>query len=909
MVLAWQVTTDWEGELRVLLSSEHSTGKFEELEQFRLRYVEEIGVDGGFYGELCHRLATYFGQSGMFNRSLELFKEALEGHRRPSAADPSMIVNSYFNLAFFHMQHGLGSDFLVFADSCIRNSQRFDRKRSIGVHIYEQLAAYHYDAGDYQESQNNANKGILLAQKEDLYLGLLYIQVAQAKLAQEEEHGKSDRLDAAHRSLQHAKRILRKNPELAALITSVEANYYLAEKNFQAAQLNYEKAIQLYLSRNEYEGAVRNLIKLGDLFMESLKDPLSSFQTYQEGLRILDRVHRMDLRPILLNKIALLYMKDGDFLSAIANLNEAIEGLKIADTQRNSHRPPSDSNVLYSNDLLAEDFFSNLGRAYAGKFTQSLDSSDLRTSLRHFKTALAAMDRVRWSHAYDQSKLYWRKQAKATFTYALDVCFQLNDVESAFFFLEKSRAVLLQDKLNDSDARKFLSEAENQRERHLKVELALLSSKIAREEEGTHAYDSVYREIFRVRDLQKAFITELESTHPLYVEAKYGSNVMELASLRPVVAAARQSYLAYFNGVSEHNDQAYIYILAVSAGEEKLVKVPMESYQENIQGFLELASDKEKLNRSFDRFQTLSYRLYSKLVEPLGQLEQRLIVSPDDQLVPFDLLVSDPQRAGSYLLLDHAVSYTYSAGFFIRSIRSQRAVKPTLLGFAPVSYQEHLELPALAGADFSLGKFQKFLSGCEFFLHDSATKEQFLTKIYDHPMVVLYTHADAGIGGEEGNLYFHDDKLSVSDLMLVDPLPTELIILSACNTGVGNIRPGEGVFSLARGFAAAGIPTIVTTLWEIDSRATYTLTETFYENVVAGLPLDVALQKAKLSMLHGTDPMHALPYFWGGSIVLGNVQPLEFESQWSATHRFWLAGLLALGFYLLVGYRKKKQLG
>jgi CHAT domain-containing protein len=196
-----------------------------------------------------------------------------------------------------------------------------------------------------------------------------------------------------------------------------------------------------------------------------------------------------------------------------------------------------------------------------------------------------------------------------------------------------------------------------------------------------------------------------------------------------------------------------------------------------------------------------------------------------------------------------------------------------------------------------------------FFFHENATKEQYLAKIYDHPMVVLYTHADPGIGGEEGNLYFHDDKSSVSDLMLVDPLPTELLILSVCNMGIGKIRPGEGVFSLARGFAAAGIPTSVTTLWEIDSRATYTLTQTFYENVVAGLPLDVALQKAKLSMLHGTDPMHALPYFWGGNIVLGNVQPLEFESRWSTTHRFWLAGLLALVFYLLVGYRRKKQMG
>ena len=64
---------------------------------------------------------------------------------------------------------------------------------------------------------------------------------------------------------------------------------------------------------------------------------------------------------------------------------------------------------------------------------------------------------------------------------------------------------------------------------------------------------------------------------------------------------------------------------------------------------------------------------------------------------------------------------------------------------------------------------------------------------------------------------------------------------------------GEGVFSLARGFAAAGIPSTVTTLWEIDEKATYQLTELFYQYLKEGNTGDVAIQKAKLEFIARND--------------------------------------------------------
>lgn len=453
---------------------------------------------------------------------------------------------------------------------------------------------------------------------------------------------------------------------------------------------------------------------------------------------------------------------------------------------------------------------------------------------------------------------------------------------------------MLQDRLNENGARRFLSEIESAQEKQLRIEIASHAQRLNLMDEGTDDYQETQIQLIRLRESYKSFVKTLESKYPQYVEEKYGASVRPLSELRQLLGEGDHSYVAYFNGVANQKGDQYIYALAINTADATFVKTPMGQYKERADRLLKLSASKELLNRNFSEFISLGYELYQQLIEPLGALKERLIVSPDDKLLPLDLLVRDMSPTGSFLLYDHAVSYTYSAGLLGQSQRGSLAVKPTLLGFAPVSYQDHLQLPALAGADFSLNKLNSFLSGCEFFVQTDATKGRFMEKINDHAMVVLYTHAEADTANQEAYLYFHDERLKVSDLQLLDALPTELIILSACNTGTGANRQGEGVFSLARGFAAAGIPTSVTTLWEIDSRATYSLTENFYQQVVNGVPMDEALRKAKIMMLQGEDQMQTLPYFWGGSIVLGNVQPLLVEKSWTNSLYYIIVGMVIL---------------
>src|SRR5690606_11779495 len=134
---------------------------------------------------------------------------------------------------------------------------------------------------------------------------------------------------------------------------------------------------------------------------------------------------------------------------------------------------------------------------------------------------------------------------------------------------------------------------------------------------------------------------------------------------------------------------------------------------------------------------------------------------------------------------------------------------------------------------------------------------------------------------------------------------TRLIVLSACKTGIGKNIRGEGVFSLARGFAAAGISSSVTTLWQIDNQPTYKLTELFFENVSQGLPLDEALQKAKLDFLDNNDITYALPYYWAANILIGNTNKINREIHSSTIFPYIIFGAFLMLVSTFFYFRKR----
>ena len=101
-------------------------------------------------------------------------------------------------------------------------------------------------------------------------------------------------------------------------------------------------------------------------------------------------------------------------------------------------------------------------------------------------------------------------------------------------------------------------------------------------------------------------------------------------------------------------------------------------------------------------------------------------------------------------------------------------------------------------------------------------------------------------------------------------IPTELVVVSACETGYGEIVEGEGSMSLSKGFFHAGAKSAVVSLWPVDDCTTAIIMEYFYKHLSQGLRKDQALRNAKIDFRKYADKKQAHPYYWAGFIVIGD---------------------------------------
>jgi len=113
--------------------------------------------------------------------------------------------------------------------------------------------------------------------------------------------------------------------------------------------------------------------------------------------------------------------------------------------------------------------------------------------------------------------------------------------------------------------------------------------------------------------------------------------------------------------------------------------------------------------------------------------------------------------------------------------------------------------------------------------------------------------------------------LTAEDVTGLDLLDTELVVLSACETGLGEVRVGEGVFGLRRAFVLAGARTLVMSLWKVPDTQTCELMKDFYDRMLSGQPRADALRAAQLTM----KAKYPEPFFWGAFICQGYDGPLS----------------------------------
>jgi CHAT domain-containing protein len=118
-----------------------------------------------------------------------------------------------------------------------------------------------------------------------------------------------------------------------------------------------------------------------------------------------------------------------------------------------------------------------------------------------------------------------------------------------------------------------------------------------------------------------------------------------------------------------------------------------------------------------------------------------------------------------------------------------------------------------------------------------------------------------------------DGIVSAREIAGFDWWGTQLVVLSACKTGVGAVPSGEGVYGLRRALVLAGARSQVVSLWNVSDSSAPVLMRDFYAELARGTGRAEALRRAKLRMLR--QPRFAHPYYWAAFVSAGDWTPLD----------------------------------
>ncbi|MGB7895336.1 MAG: CHAT domain-containing protein, partial [Microcoleus sp.] len=278
--------------------------------------------------------------------------------------------------------------------------------------------------------------------------------------------------------------------------------------------------------------------------------------------------------------------------------------------------------------------------------------------------------------------------------------------------------------------------------------------------------------------------------------------------------------------------------------------------------------------------------LYQLLIEPIADLlpqdpASRITFIPHESLflVPFAAL---QDTSGNYLIEKHTILTAPSIQVLSLTKKQQQLASgkgalvvgnPTMPSVAFTTNQPPQQLSSLPHSEAEAIAIAQLLNA-EALTGDKATKVAVLQQIERSRIVHLATHGilddveGLGVPGVIALAPSKDDSglLTASEIFNLR-LNAELVVLSACNTGRGRIT-GDGVIGLSRSFIAAGVPSVVVSLWSVSDESTAELMAEFYRQMQLTPDIAQALRKAMLVTL----VKHPNPVDWAAFTLIGEAE-------------------------------------
>jgi CHAT domain-containing protein len=579
--------------------------------------------------------------------------------------------------------------------------------------------------------------------------------------------------------------------------------------------------------------------------------------------------------------------------------------------------------------LLAVPILDGKAQAHLARYQQNHQQTDLDTALWCYQTADALVDKARDRLQNEGSKLFFSQKSRPIYERAIRFCLmrhqmtgELQYLEKAFYFSERNKATLLFQSLQDAGAKLAagLPDSLLERERNLKVDIAFYQNKIFEAEQAQSVKDTSsrlaeWRQIlFDREEAYRKLNEELEKNYPSYYQLKYDHKIVSVQDIQKALSKS-QLLLEFFEGDSA------IYVFAIGKKDIQIHEVPRDSsLEKQIQQLLSSLQQPQSGLQGLRDFAQPAYNLFDRLLKPLieGQAVEQLVIIPDGQLsyLPFELLLCNStdfsslndRKAGRqyldlpYLFRETATRYAYSATMLFASPYRSEARKKELAAFAPA----YTDSWFLAHNQPQAEAIAEMMSGTAF-IGEQAAKTSFLQAAPNYSVLHLAMHGEPDLYSplRARLLFAGDDTAASSSLYAYEiynlKLNAKMAVLAACESGYGKLEQSEGIYSLARAFSYAGCPSVVSSLWKADGKATIELMKGFYAELERGADKSAALRQAKKQYLESASNTALHPYYWANFVVIGEDAPIS-----RGGHIFWVIFGLVLITGIL-GYFIKKS--
>jgi tetratricopeptide (TPR) repeat protein len=651
------------------------------------------------------------------------------------------------------------------------------------------------------------------------------------------------------------------HPELAIYYNNMGINYY-SIKNYLSALQYYLKAVEIIKINygENYPGVISMYLNIGDIY-RTMKQYPKSLVYYQKSMAANVKSFNPDTADYYSNPKPENYYDIIKLLNSLEGKTRALDELYLEE---------QDKRILeasYETYILCDSVIA-IARSTVEKKADKISLGNSTKTIYENAVILAKT----------LSDITGDKKKKEDY------------MKKAFYFAENNKAVVLSEAVSASEADYFLELPEDIRnkERSLKIAISDVEKDLAEEYENIKIR-LLEDSLFELNDELRKLNNHIESVYPKYHKLKY----------RPLAFSVDriQGYLDDETAVRSFfvGDDVFIFFTIT----KNSISISSNDIPADLRGKL-VAFNKYITSgypSDFKNYADIAYEFYSLLFpDKIPENIKNLIIIPDGILgmLPFEAFLSE-KYLGNYsdfknypfLIKKYTINYAYSAGLLQKSLGNNTTEMPdSWLGIAPVFKDltermiNKVHVTELPGTRKEVTDIEQILKSNQFItktVFDQAANETFIktADLSKYKYIHIATHGIVNTDEPQlSGLFFYPESQSKDNVLFSGEIynlkmNADLVVLSACETGLGQVSKSEGIIGLSRSLLYAGAKNIIVSLWKVSDESTTELMTNFYSTLIATQFDKVkALHQSKLKMIERGDAF-SHPFFWSPFILIG----------------------------------------